>query len=96
LRAKIRWSPSAEGDLLELLRFIGASDIPAAFKVYDEIREQSSVLEAYPFIGRSGRVAGTRELVVTRTPYIIAYRVSSEGVDILRVLHGARKWPTRF
>ncbi len=68
----------------------------SGLKVYDEIREQSSVLEAYPFIGRSGRVAGTRELVVTRTPYIIAYRVSSEGVDVLRVLHGARKWPTRF
>jgi len=43
-----------------------------------------------------GRVPGTRELVVTGTPYIVAYRVRDETVEILRVFHAARKWPERF
>ena len=43
--------------------------------------------------GRPGRVAGTRELVVTGTPYVAAYQVTRETVRILRVLHGAQQWP---
>ncbi|CAK7262210.1 type II toxin-antitoxin system RelE/ParE family toxin [Shinella sp. YE25] len=47
----------------------------------------------FPESGRTGRVAGTRELVVTGTPYLAAYLVSGETVRILRVLHGAQQWP---
>ncbi len=47
-------------------------------------------------LGRPGRVKGTRELVVTRTPYIVAYRLKRQSIQILRVLHGARLWPERF
>ena len=36
----------------------------------------------------------TRELVVTGTPYVVAYRVTPAGVQILRVVHGARDWPS--
>jgi toxin ParE1/3/4 len=47
-------------------------------------------------MGRPGRVTGTRELVVDGTPYILPYRVRNRVVQILRVLHGARRWPQRF
>ena len=47
----------------------------------------------FPESGRPGRVAGTRELVVTGTPYVAAHTVTAETVRILRVLHGAQKWP---
>ena len=43
--------------------------------------------------GLPGRVDGTRELVIDRTPYIAAYRVAGVTVQILRVLHGAQRWP---
>jgi toxin ParE1/3/4 len=46
-----------------------------------------------PHMGRPGRVPGTRELVVTRTPYIVPYRVRGDTLEILRVYHGARRWP---
>jgi plasmid stabilization system protein ParE len=49
-----------------------------------------------PEIGRPGRVAGTRELVVSRTPYIAAYQVADGEIVILDVLHGAQKWPGVF
>jgi plasmid stabilization system protein ParE len=44
-------------------------------------------------MGRPGRVIDTRELVIDRTPYIAAYRITGDKVRILRVLHGARQWP---
>jgi plasmid stabilization system protein ParE len=49
-----------------------------------------------PEIGPPGRVAGTRELVVSRTPYISAYQVADGEIVILDVLHGAQKWPGVF
>jgi toxin ParE1/3/4 len=45
-------------------------------------------------MGRQGRCAGTRELVIARTPYIVAYRIERLAVVVLRVLHGAQRWPT--
>ncbi len=53
-------------------------------------------LANHPALGRPGRVSGTRELVVSGTPYIVPYRVRGETVEILRVQHAARKWPEKF
>ena len=40
-----------------------------------------------------GRVVGTRELPIARTPYLAAYRIIDNTVIILRILHGAQQWP---
>lgn len=63
--------------------------------MYDAIRDGVALLGDYPGLGRPGRVAGTRELVIARAPYIIAYTVDPriDAVIILRVPHGARLWP---
>jgi len=42
---------------------------------------------------QASRVDGTRDLVILRTPYVVAYRIADDTVRILRVLHGARRWP---
>jgi plasmid stabilization system protein ParE len=47
----------------------------------------------FPESGRPGRIEETRELVILRTPYIAAYRITGDTVRILRVLHGAQQWP---
>ncbi len=65
----------------------------AAITIDDRIREQVDGLEQFPESGRPGRVEGTRELVIQRTPYIVAYRIVGDTVQILRVLHGSRQWP---
>lgn len=59
----------------------------------DRIRVQVRQLLQFPETGRPGRIEGTRELVITRTPYIAANRITGETVRILRVLHGAQLWP---
>lgn len=50
----------------------------------------------HPALGRPGRVPGTRELVVTRTSFIVPYRIMGERVEILAVIHVARRWPDSF
>jgi plasmid stabilization system protein ParE len=79
--------------LAELVSYIAADNPKAAYRLHDEIRKQTGILAAHPEAGRLGRVAGTRELVIAGTPYIAAYRVTREVVTILRLLHGARRWP---
>ena len=62
----------------------------------ERIRTAVERLAASPAIGRPGRVADTRELVIPGTPYIIPYRVKSDVVQIITVLHSAQRWPDRF
>lgn len=57
------------------------------------IEQAVQLLASHPAMGRAGRVEGTRELVVTGTPYIIPYRVREDRVEVLRVFHAAGKWP---
>jgi plasmid stabilization system protein ParE len=53
-----------------------------------------STLVAHPAAGRAGRVLGTRELVIASLPYVIAYRVRESHIEILRVMHASRRWPS--
>lgn len=53
-------------------------------------------LPLIPNLGRSGRVKGTRELVVSGTPFIVPYRIAADGIEVLRVYHAARRWPSGF
>jgi toxin ParE1/3/4 len=77
-----------------LFEYLLDRDPRAAQRIYNAIREQVALLADQPGLGRPGRVAGTRELVTTRTPYIVAYTVDLhiDAVIVLRVLHGARRW----
>ena len=47
-------------------------------------------------IGRTGRIAGTRELVIPGLPYIAPYRIKGNVIEILGMLHGAREWQGEF
>jgi toxin ParE1/3/4 len=76
--------------------YIGRDNPAAAARVEIAIKKAIEQLNRFPSLGRPGRIPGTRELVVHGTPYVIPYRVRSETVEVLRVFHGARKWPKRF
>jgi toxin ParE1/3/4 len=53
-------------------------------------------LAAFPMSGRTGRVPGTRELVIPNTPFIAAYTIEKSRIVILAVYHGAPRWPETF
>lgn len=76
-----------------IFNYIEADSPRAAVRMDERIEAQVERLRDTPEIGRVGRVVGTRELVLSRTPYVAAYRVEGDKVRILRVLHGAQRWP---
>ena len=51
------------------------------------------MLLQHPQMGRPGRKKGTRELVISRTPFIVVYRAKGARIEIIRLLHGAQQWP---
>ena len=93
---KLTWLPRAREDVRQAYAYIAESSPKGAKAVVDRIDAQVDTLLEFPRIGRPGRVAGTRELVIQRTPYVVAYRLSGADIEILAVLHGARQWPERF
>lgn len=89
----LRWTPLARSDLLSIFDYVSTRNPPAADHLVSAIDDQLEALLDFPQMGRPGRVAGTREFVISRTPYIVAYRLRGQDIEILRVLHGARRWP---
>ncbi|MDX2222168.1 MAG: type II toxin-antitoxin system RelE/ParE family toxin [Rhodospirillaceae bacterium] len=88
------WMPEAREDLAAIGAYI-AKNNPAAARdaVLSIVRRVHDSLSSQPGLGRPGRVPGTRELVLTGTPFLVPYRVRAEQVQILRAYHGARRWP---
>ena len=94
---KIKWVRLALTDLDEAAEFISQDNPQAASRQIKRIRDAAArLLSDHPNAGRPGRVHGTRELVITDTPFILPYRVVNNTVQILLILHGARKWPEQF
>jgi toxin ParE1/3/4 len=90
------WSPSAKQDVAALFEYVAEDNPDAANRILDRIADSVEQLLSHPSMGRPGRVPGTRELIVARTPYIVPYRVTGREIEILRVYHSARRWLDSF
>ena len=90
---RLEWSSLGQTDRDAIFDYIETDSPQAAIAVDNRIQVQVESLADFPESGRPGRVEGTRELVIHRTPYVAAYRIAGDTVRILRVLHGARRWP---
>ena len=92
----IRWTANAAENLTSAHRYAAVENDRAAddllLKILDGVRQ----LEAFPDCGREGWVRNTRELVIASTPYIVAYRIKRNTIQILAILHGRRRWPKSF
>jgi addiction module RelE/StbE family toxin len=89
----LEWSVFSLADRRAIFDYIEADNPRAAIDIDDRIQTRVEGLAQFPEMGRPGRIEGTRELVIARTPYIAAYRIAGDTVRILRVLHGAQMWP---
>jgi toxin ParE1/3/4 len=91
---QIRWTDLAAADITQIADYLerqGSFD--AAARIVTSTIERIEKLPAFPQQGRNGRRPGTRELVLTGSPYIAVYRISKDIIEILRILHGAQIWP---
>ncbi|MGN8115715.1 type II toxin-antitoxin system RelE/ParE family toxin [Labrys sp. 22185] len=89
---RIVWRESALADVERAIGYIALESPRSAEQQLSRIEHHVQVLVDHPSMGRVGRVAGTRELVVPRTPFVIVYSLG-EDVELIRILHGAQQWP---
>lgn len=91
---KVRYSASAENDLLEAWLFIAEDSVEAADALLEQIRNDSRTLILQPKMGRvrDELAVGLRSWP-TSTPYLLFYFVEDDGINIARVLHHARDVP---
>lgn len=89
---RVKWLRSALQNLHQAVDYIAQDILVAASSAAENIWETATRLEHHPYIGRPGRLKGTRELVVPRLPYVIRYRIKTETVEILRIHHMAQRW----
>ena len=90
---KLAWSRHAAADRMAIFTWIAQDDPRAAALVDDRLEDAARRLIDFPESGRPGRIEGTRELVVARTPYVVPYQIVGDVVRLRRVRHGARRGP---
>ena len=90
----IEWTEQAIRQLDQAHEFIAlANSANVAAQVSLKIVSSVQQLAAFRLSGRTGRVAGTRELIIPNTPFIVAYAIDSARIVILAIYHGAQAWP---
>jgi toxin ParE1/3/4 len=90
------WTEPASRDLEEIADYIAKDNPAAAGRVIRAIETPVRRLSQFPNSGRPGHRAGTREVVIPRSPHIVPYRIRGAKVEILAVFHGARDWTKTF
>jgi len=93
----IEWTEQATRHLDQAHDYIALSNSEeVAARITMQIVTSVEQLAAFPMSGRAGRVPGTRELVISNTPFIAAYTIQKARIVILAVYHGAQRWPEVF
>jgi len=91
---RIEWSRRAAKDLKAISEYIEQDrNIETANSVARAIYDAIQSLRTMPYRGRYGRVENTRELVISRLPYVAVYQVGADCLVILNIVHGAQRWP---
>lgn len=88
--SRITRRPLAEADILEVWDYIADDSFEAADRWVDQLDEKFKLLGTQPIMGRARDELepGARSFPFGR--YVIFYMPVNGGIDILRVLHGAR------
>ena len=92
---EVKWLIKALKNLDDETTYIAQEDPAAARAIVHSIVNAINLLPKNPTLGHSGRIHGTREIVVPNTRYIVPYRVRPRlnRIEILRVLHPSRRLP---
>ena len=89
----LRWTEDAADDLGHIADYLEIHAPERAADLVSTLYNAPSDLLIFPNRGRVGKKEGTRELVLSPLPYIVVYQVRDDVIFIVRILHGAQKWP---
>ena len=88
----IEWTEQAAEQLDQAYEYIASSNREeVAERVRRRILSSVQQLATFPISGRRGRVS--RELVISKTPFVVAYTIEKDRIVILAIYHGAQRWP---
>ena len=90
---RIQWTPAAADDLENITDYLYEQNPTIAPELIRRIYSAPDALKQFPRRGRPGRKDGTRELVILSLPYLVVYEIIGDTARILRILHGAQRWP---
>lgn len=90
---QLRWTEEAADDLESITDYLVDHAPDRAPELVRTIYDAPSTLLPFPNRGRPGKKEGTRELVLSPLPYIVVYTVLGDVIFVVRILHGAQKWP---
>jgi toxin ParE1/3/4 len=92
--SRVRWTRPAALDLTNICDYIKEHEsAESARRVALALFNAVSSLDRFPRRARPGRKAGTRELVLPGLPYLVVFRIREGVAEVLRILHGAQRWP---
>ncbi len=95
-RLKLKWTRRALQQLIHAQDYIAQDNPAAAQAIAQRIADASRLLPTQPWIGRPGRIDGTREWVVKQTPYLLVYAIEADELQIVGVIHSKQRWPDTF
>lgn len=93
---KVKWTRKVLENLENAIEYIATDKPMAAQNVAQKIWESAQMLAKQPGMGRPGRVSGTRERVISNSPFILPYMAKDGTIFILRVMHTSMKWPKKL
>ena len=94
--SRVVLSPEARGDLRQILEYIGGDNPRAATTIVGDLRKACSRLADWPQLGTTCDEISIGLRYFTRRSYVIYYRPTQAGIEVVRVVHGARDQTTLF
>ncbi len=90
---KLRLTPRATKDLVEIADYIRERDQNASSRVRAAILDSLQALVLFPEAGRRQKVEGVRKLVTRKYSYLVYYTLDqvAEEIVILTIQHSARQ-----
>jgi toxin ParE1/3/4 len=85
-------SSRADADMLMVWEYIAQDSINTADRMIDQFTEAFERIAQFPESGERYEYPKGELRRVVVSPYLIFYRVTGDEVQVLRVLHSARKW----
>jgi len=90
---KLRWTQRAVADLEEISDYLLSVSPTSWERLVTRIEAVTEYLLQFPHMGKMGLVSGTREFVLSGTPYIIVFRVREDVVQVLSIRDGRMQLP---
>ena len=91
--SRVRYTTQAQEDILDIAFYIAQDNVGAAHRLIGKILRACERISASPQTGRAREELAPNLRSFPVEKYVVFYRPVRGGVEIVRVLHGARDIP---